>query len=59
MTDWLKLSRTERFTFHDRRGVLRDDDGRARRDPQTHANPATSRRVYDRRRMVKIKSSAY
>ncbi len=27
-------------------------------NPETHANPATTRRVYDRRRVVKIKGSA-
>jgi len=27
-------------------------------NPETHANPATTRRIYDRRRVVKIKSSA-
>lgn len=43
MEDWRKLPGTERFTLHDLRGLLRDGDGRQRRkDPETHANPATT-----------------
>lgn len=58
MADWVAVPGRERFTFHDLRAyyvtvlVGRDEN------PETHANPATTRRVYDRRRVVKIKSSA-
>lgn len=58
MADWVEAPGRERFTFHDLRAyyvtvlVGRDEN------PETHANPATTRRVYDRRRVVKIKSSA-
>lgn len=58
MAEWVKVPGRERFTFHDLRAyyvtVLVDRD----ENPETHANPATTRRVYDRRRVVKIKSSA-
>ena len=58
MTDWLKLPGTERFTFHDLRAYYVTVMVGRGENPETHANPATSRRVYDRRRVVKIKSSA-
>lgn len=55
MADWVKAPGRERFTFHDLRAyyvtvlVGRDET------PETHANPATARREYDRQRVVKIK----
>lgn len=58
MADWMQLPGSVRFTSHDLRAyyvtvmVERDEN------PETHANPATTRKVYDRRRVVKIKSSA-
>lgn len=58
MADWVKAPGRERLAFHDLRAyyvtvlVGRDET------PETHANPATTRREYDRRRVVKIKGSA-
>ncbi len=58
MGDWVETPGRERFTFHDLCAynvtvlVGRDENS------ETHANPATTRRVYDRRRVVKIKGSA-
>lgn len=57
MEDWLKLPGTERFTFHDLRAYYVTVMVGRGENPETHANPATSRRVYDRRRVVKIKSA--
>jgi len=59
MADWLAEDRTrERFTFHDLRAYYITVMIGAEKDPETHKNPATTRRVYDRRRVVKIKTSA-
>ena len=44
----------ERFTFHDLRAYYVTHMVEAERNPETHANPATTRRVYDRRRVVKV-----
>ncbi|KXA74534.1 hypothetical protein CBR67_02595 [Bordetella hinzii] len=57
MADWLKLPGTERFTFHDLRAYYVTVMVGRGENPETHANPATTRRVYDRRRVVKIKSA--
>ncbi|MFY2995921.1 tyrosine-type recombinase/integrase [Achromobacter xylosoxidans] len=57
MADWLKLPGTERFTFHDLRAYYVTVMVGRGENPETHANPATTRRVYDRRRIVKIKSA--
>lgn len=59
MADWLNGDRLrERFTFHDLRAYYITAMVEQERNPETHANPATTRKVYDRRRVVKIKSSA-
>jgi len=59
MGDWLAEDPTrERFTFHDLRGYYVTRMVEREENPETHANPATTRRVYDRRRVVKIKGSA-
>lgn len=57
MEDWLKLPGTERFTFHDLRAYYVTIMVGRGENPETHANPATTRRVYDRRRVVKIKTA--
>ena len=57
MTDWAGAG-NERFTFHDLRAYYVSVMVERHQDPETHANPATTRKVYDRRRVVKIKSSA-
>lgn len=48
----------DRFTFHDLRAYYVSIMVERQQNPETHANPATTRKVYDRRRVVKIKSSA-
>ncbi|MFV0283358.1 MAG: tyrosine-type recombinase/integrase [Castellaniella sp.] len=58
---WAKIMGTwggERFTFHDLRAYYVSVMVERQQNPETHANPATTRKVYDRRRVVKIKSSA-
>lgn len=58
MAKWLKGGEEgearERFTFHDLRAYYVTHMVEAERNPETHANPATTRRVYDRRRVVKV-----
>lgn len=59
MTDWLAGdSSRQRFTFHDLRAYYVTVMVEKNENPETHANPATTRKVYDRRRVVKIKTSA-
>lgn len=59
MADWLADDRTrERFTFHDLRAYYVTVMVGKNENPETHANPATTRKVYDRRRIVKVKTSA-
>lgn len=57
MADWLKKPGAERFTFHDLRAYYVTVMIGRGENPETHANPATTRRVYDRRRVVNIKSA--
>ena len=57
MADW-EGKGGERFTFHDLRAYYVSVMVEKQQNPETHANPATTRKVYDRRRVVKIKSSA-
>lgn len=55
MTDWLAADKSrERFTFHDLRAYYVTKMVESGRNPETHANPATTKRVYDRRRVVKV-----
>lgn len=59
MTDWLSGDPTrQRFTFHDLRAYYVTMMVERNENPETHANPATTRKVYDRRRVVKVKTSA-
>ena len=59
MDDWLRADRSrERFNFHDLRAYYVTVMVGVGENPETHSNPATTKRVYDRRRVVKIKSSA-
>lgn len=59
MADWLAADRDrERFTFHDLRAYYVTEMVGRNKNPETHANPATTRRVYDRRRVVKITASS-
>lgn len=59
MADWLAEDRSrQRFTFHDLRAYYVTVMVGKNENPETHANPATTRKVYDRRRVVKIKTSA-
>ncbi|NYT69305.1 MULTISPECIES: hypothetical protein [Alcaligenaceae] len=54
MTDWLSEGETrERFTFPDLRANDMTHIMEGKKDPETHSNPATTRRVYDRRRVRK------
>lgn len=46
----------ERFTAHDLRALFVSQKLDRDEDPATHANPATMRRAYDRRRVVKVKA---
>ncbi|KCV30448.1 hypothetical protein L490_5398 [Bordetella bronchiseptica 00-P-2796] len=48
----------ERFTFHDRLAYYAHVLAGRGENPETHAHPATTRRVYDRRRVTKIRNSA-
>jgi len=48
----------ERFTAHDLRAFYVSDMKERGEDPNTHKNPATTNRVYDRRRVVKVKPLA-
>lgn len=57
MTAWAEKG-GERFTFHDLRAYYVSVMVEKQQNPETHSNPATTRKVYDRRRVVKIKSSA-
>lgn len=55
MKDWLDEDKSrERFTFHDLRAYYVTHMVEGKKDPETHSNPATTRRVYDRRRVRKI-----
>lgn len=55
MADWLEEDpNRERFTFHDLRAYYVTLMVESERNPETHANPATTKRVYDRRRVVKV-----
>lgn len=55
MTDWLEEDPgRQRFTFHDLRAYYVTLMVESERNPETHANPATTKRVYDRRRVVKV-----
>lgn len=57
MHKWLKEDKSrERFTFHDLRAYYVTHMVEAERNPETHANPATTKRVYDRRRVVKVQA---
>ena len=57
MAQWLKEGKDrERFTFHDLRAYYVTHMVAAERNPETHSNPATTRRVYDRRRVVKVQA---
>ncbi|AUA58959.1 Uncharacterised protein [Achromobacter spanius] len=58
MVDWVKVPGRERFTFQDLRAYYVTVLVRREENPETHANPATTRRVYNRLRVGKIKSSA-
>lgn len=59
MNDWLAEDRRrERFTFHDLRAYYVTEMVGRNENPETHANPATTRKVYDRRRVVNIKASS-
>ena len=57
--DWIKTPGRERFTFHGLHAyfatvlVGRDEN------PETHATPATTRRVDDGRRVAEIEGSTY
>ena len=44
------------FTAHDLRALFVTEKLDRDEDPKTHANPATTRRVYERRRVVKVKA---
>lgn len=57
MTDWTKVG-GKRFTFHDLRAYYITSMVEQNKNPETHSNPATTKRVYDRRRVVKIKTSS-
>lgn len=55
MGAWLSEDENrERFTFHDLRAYYVTALVEEERNPETHANPATTRKVYDRRRVVKV-----
>lgn len=59
MNDWLAEDRTrQRFTFHDLRAYYVTVMVDRNENPETHSNPATTRKIYDRRRVVKIKATA-
>ena len=58
MTDWLDDDPTRQcFTFHGLRAYNVTMMVEQNANPETHANPATTRKVYDRRRVVKVKKS--
>ncbi|WP_341667396.1 tyrosine-type recombinase/integrase [Alcaligenes sp. SDU_A2] len=57
MADWAKDGQ-DRFTFHDLRAYYVTRMVERNQNPETHSNPATTRKVYDRRRVVRIKTSA-
>lgn len=52
------LAGGERFTAHDLRAMYVTEMIEQGRNPETHKNPATTRRVYDRRRKVKVQPLA-
>jgi hypothetical protein len=43
------------FTTHDLRAYYVTEKGQLGENPETHKNPATTKRVYDRTRVVKVK----
>lgn len=58
MADWLAAEPGRvKFNFHDLRAYYVTVMVGAGENPETHSNPATTKRVYDRRRVVNIKSS--
>lgn len=54
MADYV-ASGGEHFTFHDLRALFVSGKMDKGENPETHKNPATQKRVYDRRRVVKVK----
>jgi len=55
MIDWQSEGETrKRFTFHDLRANYMTHIMEGKKDTETHSNPATTRRVYDGRRVRKI-----
>ncbi|MBN9462673.1 MAG: tyrosine-type recombinase/integrase [Burkholderiales bacterium] len=55
MSDYVEAG-GEHFTAHDLRALFVSKKLDRGEDPQTHANPATTHRVYDRRRVVKVRA---
>ncbi len=55
MTDYVEAG-GEHFTAHDLRALFVSTKLERGEDPATHANPATTYKVYDRRRVVKVKA---
>lgn len=55
MADYVEAG-GEHFTAHDLRALFVSKKLDRGEDPETHANPATTRRVYDRRRVVKVRA---
>lgn len=55
MADYVEAG-GEHFTAHDLRALFVSKKLERDEDPATHANPATTRRVYDRRRVVKVRA---
>ncbi|WP_348699590.1 hypothetical protein [Duganella fentianensis] len=43
------------ITTHDLRAYYVTEKGEKGENPETHKNPATTKRVYDRTRVVKVK----
>jgi integrase len=54
MSDYVKQGGI-RFTAHDLRAYYVTEKGEKGENPETHKNPATTKRVYDRTRVVKVK----
>lgn len=54
MTDYVKKGGV-RFTAHDLRAYYVTEMSEKGENPETHRNPATTKRVYDRTRTVKVK----
>lgn len=57
MTAYVKAGGT-RFRAHDLRAYYVTEKGEKGENPETHKNPATTKRVYDRARTVKVKPLA-